>query len=289
MLGLAFHPEYADNGRFFVYYSGEGDARRLVEFAVSTDPNVADPASEKLLLTRPQPSEILRHYAGHLEFGPDGYLYAALGDGAAAELNGQDPNTVFGAILRLDIDNGETYAIPADNPYAEGGGAGEVWAFGLRNPWRFAIDVDGGLMYIADVGQDSFEEINTVSLDGGGGINFGWPDTEGSRCFLLSDCDPADYTLPSFEYGHDAGCSVTGGVVYRGVAIPELVGHYFYADWCTQWVRSFRLSAGAVTDEADWSDQLFESGQVQAFGVDTNGEMFLGNFSGDLFRVVPVR
>lgn len=289
MLGLAFHPDYAASGRFFVYYVGEDDARRLSEFAVSADANVADPASEKLLITRPQPTDIIRHYGGHLEFGPDGYLYAALGDGAAPEINGQDPGTVFGAILRLDVDNGEPYAIPADNPFVDGGGAGEVWVFGLRNPWRFSIDPVERTMYIADVGQESWEEINTVPLDDGGGANFGWPDTEGSRCFLLSGCDLADYVLPTLEYGHAEGCSVTGGVVYRGRAIPELDGHYFYADWCGQWVRSFRWTGAEVLEERDWSDGLDQAGQVQAFGVDVAGEVYLVNFAGDLLKILPVR
>ncbi len=284
MLGLAFHPRFADNGRFFVYYTGLSDERRLVEFTVSDDPSAADPASERLLLTRPQPTDIIRHYGGHLEFGPDGFLYVSLGDGAAPELNGQDPGTVFGAILRLDVDNGDTYAIPADNPFVDGGGAPEVWAFGLRNPWRFAIDRESETLFIADVGQEHWEEINRVSL-GSAGANFGWPDTEGARCFLLSGCTLDDYTLPWIEYSHDEGCSVTGGRVYRGSAIPELTGQYLYADWCGQWIRSVDVS-GVQTD---WSDDLGEAGQVQSFGTDAEGELYVVNFAGELWKIVPVR
>ncbi|HSF85229.1 MAG TPA: PQQ-dependent sugar dehydrogenase [Acidimicrobiia bacterium] len=284
MLGLAFHPNYEVNGRFFVYYSGTDDARRLSEFSVSDDPSVADPSSEKVLLTRPQPTEIIRHYAGHLEFGPDGMLYVALGDGAAPELNGQDPGTVFGAILRLDVDQGETYAIPADNPFVDGGGAGEVWAFGLRNPWRFSIDPATETMHIGDVGQDRWEEINRVSLSQGG-ANFGWPDTEGGGCFLLSGCDLDDYELPWLVYDHDEGCSITGGRVYRGSAIPELAGHYLYADWCETWIRS----TDETGEQTDWSADLREAGQVQSFGTDADGELYIVNFAGEIWKIVPRR
>ncbi len=284
MLGLAFHPNYPEDRRFFVYYTGESDERRLAEFTVSEDPAAAVRDSERLLLTRPQPTDIIRHYAGHLEFGPDGTLYAALGDGAAPERHGQDPGTVFGTILRLDVDQGDPYAIPADNPFATSGGAGEVWAYGLRNPWQFAIDARTETMYIGDVGQDRWEEINRVAL-APGGANFGWPDTEGSRCFLLSGCNLGDYTLPWLEYSHDEGCSVTGGRVYRGRAIPELDGHYFYADWCVGWIRSVAAD-GAQTD---WASDLRGAGQVQAFGADRDGELYVVNFAGELWKIAPRR
>jgi glucose/arabinose dehydrogenase len=285
-LGLAFHPAYATNGRFFVYYTGSSDERRLVEFTVSEDPSVTDPATERLLLTRPQPSDIIRHYGGHLEFGPDGLLYASLGDGAGLD-NGQDPGTVLGAILRLDVDGGDTYAIPADNPFVDGGGAPEVWAFGLRNPWQFAIDGETGSMVIGDVGLEDWEEINVVALNEGG-ANFGWPDTEGAHCFLLAGCDVADYTLPWIEYSHDEGCSVTGGRVYRGRAIPELLGHYFYADWCGLWIRSVELGGDPALVQ-DWSGDLSHAGQVQSFGVDDAGELYVVNFAGELWKIVPRR
>ena len=209
----------------------------------------------------------------------------ALGDGAAPELNGQDPGTVFGAILRLDVDNGDTYAIPADNPFVAGGGAPEVWAFGLRNPWQFAIDAATNTMFIGDVGQERWEEINRISLDDGAGANFGWPDTEGARCFLLSGCNLDDYTLPWIEYSHDEGCSVSGGRVYRGSAIPELDGHYFYADWCGQWIRSVDVSG----EQTDWSGDLERGrpGPVLRRGQD--GELYVVNFAGELWKIVPRR
>lgn len=291
LLGLAFHPAYADNGRFFVYFTDKGGRRQLSEFAVSDDPNQGDADSEKVLfeLEQPENSTDIRHYAGAINFGPDGYLYVSLGDGADARGQGQNTNTMFASIVRLDVDGGDPYAIPADNPFVDGGGAPEVWAYGLRNPWRFAIDHEESLVYIADVGQSNWEEVNVVPIDGGAGTNFGWITTEGAHCFSPSDCDMTGITLPVLEYDHEDGCSITGGYVYRGAAIPELDGHYFYADWCGLWVRSFRYEDGAVTLEQDWSSDLTEAGQVNTFGLDGSGEMLIANFEGVVMRIVPVR
>ncbi|MBA2336544.1 MAG: PQQ-dependent sugar dehydrogenase [Acidimicrobiia bacterium] len=289
LLGLAFHPDFAVNGRLFAYYVTTEMHRRLSEFTVGSDGEAADPASERVLFDHAQPpgSVDIRHYGGMVLFGPEGLLYVSLGDGADASGQGQNTDTPFAAVLRIDVDSGDPYAIPPGNPFA-GGGAPELWAYGLRNPWRFAIDPVEQLMYVADVGQDAWEEVNVVPLDGGG-ANFGWPDTEGSACFLKSDCDLDDYTLPVLEYDHSQGCSITGGVVYRGAAIPELQGQYFYADWCGMWVRSFRYTAEGATDEMDWSEDLPESGQVNAFGTDASGEMYLANFDGVVAKIVPVR
>ncbi len=291
LLGLAFHPEYSSNGRFFVYYTDAGGRRQLSEFALSDDPNRGDGDSEIVLIELEQPpdSTDIRHYAGALTFGPEGHLYVSLGDGADARNQGQNPDTMFGTIVRLDVDAGDPYAIPADNPFVDGGGAAEVWAYGLRNPWRFAIDAQERLMYIADVGQQRWEEVNVVGLDEGAGSNFGWFTTEGAHCFSPSECDMTGLVLPVLEYNHDEGCSITGGYVYRGEAIPELDGHYFYADWCGLWVRSFRYENGTVTEEQDWSDDLTEAGQVNTFGLDGAGEMYIANFEGTVMRIVPVR
>ncbi len=290
MLGLAFHPDYATNGRLFVYYTDLSGNRQLSEFSVSDDPNRADPEAENVLFELEQPPESsdTRHYGGAVVFGPDGYLYVSLGDGADSKNQGQNPDTFFASIVRLDVDSGDPYAIPSDNPFVSGGGAAEVWAYGLRNPWRFSIDPVENLMYIADVGQERWEEVDIVSV-AEGGYNFGWPLTEGTHCFSPSDCDMTGLTLPVFEYDHDEGCSITGGYVYRGNEIPELAGHYFYGDWCGLWVRSFRYEGGAVTAEQDWSGDLVEAGQVNSFGVDGAGELYLANFEGTVFRVVPVR
>lgn len=284
LLGVVFHP---DGSRLFVYYVGAEGRRTLSEFTVES--RRADPNSERVLFSHPQPpdSADIRNYGGQLLFGPDGYLYVSLGDGADARGQGQDPYTVFGTILRLDVDSGSPYGIPPDNPFVEGGGGPEVWVYGLRNPWRFSIDADEGLVYIADAGQE-WEEVNVLSLDDGG-ANLGWPSMEGDHCYLESDCEPASFLGPVLEYGHDDGCSVTGGYVYRGEAIPELAGHYFYGDRCGGWVRSFLYADGEVTEEQNWSGDLSGSGQVNAFGVAPSGELLIANLEGQVFQIVPVR
>lgn len=290
MLGLAFHPGFAENGRVFVYYVESGGQRRLSELHVAGAAQNPEAGDERVLLELPQPpgSVDTRHYGGMLVFGPDGYLWASLGDGADFA-QGQDPGSLYGTIIRIDVDTaGEPYGVPGDNPFVTGGGAAEVWAYGLRNPWRFTIDPVDRLVYIADVGQEDWEEVDIVPMDSPG-ANFGWPDSEGARCFLVSDCDLDAFTLPAAEYDHDEGCSIIGGHVYRGRAIPELAGHYFFGDWCGMWVRSFRYAAGGVTDEVDWSADLAGAGQINAFGVDGAGELYIANFAGTVARIVPVR
>ncbi|MCP4307449.1 MAG: PQQ-dependent sugar dehydrogenase [bacterium] len=282
LLGLVFHPSYADNGRFFVYYTDENDDSTLVEFAVSDDPMVADASSAKELLFLDQPTE--RHNAGMLEFGPDGYLYVAIGDGGDGGHNGQKPDTLFGTILRLDVDSGDPYAIPEGNPFVAGGGAAEVWAYGLRNPWRFSID--DGLIYIADVGQQDWEEVSVLPLDAGG-ANLGWAIREGSRCFSSPACEQTETVFPVLEYPHSEGCSITGGSVYRGEAIPELHGLYFYSDWCQGWIKSFRYENGKAVDPEVWSD--LKPGQVNTFGTDAAGELYIGTWSGELWKLSPIR
>ncbi len=266
LLGVAFHP--SDPRRVFVYRTVAGGDRRLAEFAEG------DPESERVLWQRPQPGDEPRHYGGMVAFGPDGLLWVAVGDGAASR-HGQDPTTHYGTILRFDVDG-------------LGRGDPEVWAHGLRNPWRFAID--DGLVYVADVGFEAREEVNVVPV-AEAGHNFGWSIAEGDACFSVRACDPAGggLTPPVLTYGHDEGCSVTGGVVYRGSAIPELNGHYFYGDWCGQWVRSFRFAAGQVIDERDWSEDLPEAGQVNAFGAGPDRELYIVNFAGEVWKVVGER
>jgi hypothetical protein len=291
LLGLAFHPDYANNGRFYVYYTDQGGRRQVSEFQRSvSDPNFASPDTERVLIELEQPPDAtdIRHYAGQLAFGPDGYLYIAMGDGADSRDQGQDPNTMFGAVSRIDVDGTEPYAIPPENPFVDGGGAPEVWAYGLRNPWRFSIDPVDGLIYIADVGHADQEEVNVLPI-AEGGFNLGWSDVEGTRCFHVQDCDLANYTSPAITYTHEEGCSVTGGYVYRGAAIPELTGTYFYSDWCSQWIRSFKFAGGAVTEEQDWSEQLGQLGQVNTFGIDSAAELYLGTHEGIVARLVADR
>ena len=282
-LGMAFHPDFADNGRFFAYYYKQGvEQTQLSEFRTSQDPNVGDPSSEIQLLAFDKPTT--RHNGGMLQFGPDRYLWMSLGEGGAASVNSQDPNRLLSSILRLDVDSEKPYGIPDDNPFAVGGGAPEVWAKGLRNPWRFSID--GDLIYIGDVGHEDFEEIDVVALDGAP-YNFGWLRMEGTSCFQRG-CDAIveGLTLPVVEYTHAEGCSVTGGFVYRGAAIPELDGHYFYGDWCGEWIRSFRYDGGEVMDH---QTRFEDAGQINSFGIDSEGELYVMTYEGAVKKMVPVR
>ena len=292
LLGMAFHPDYANNGRFFVYYTDKGENRQLSEFTVSADnPNLADSESEKVIFEYEQPPNAtdIRHYGGNVTFGPDGYLWVSMGDGADSRAQGQDPNTPYGTIVRIDVDGGDPYAVPPDNPFVDGGGLADVWAYGLRNPWRFSIDAVDGLVYIADVGHADQEEVNVVSL-AEGGYNFGWSDMEGTRCFHLTDCNPADYTAPAVTYTHEEGLSITGGYVYRGAEIPELHGTYFYSDWVQQWIRGFKYVDGAVTDARDWTADLGGPvGSITSFGLDGHGEMYAVTYEGGLFKFTAAR
>ncbi|MCI0426266.1 MAG: PQQ-dependent sugar dehydrogenase [Actinobacteria bacterium] len=304
LLGLAFHPDYADNRRFFVYYTDKEGNRQLSEFtATATDPSRADPASERVLFEFEQPPDAtdIRHYAGNLAFDEDGLLWISSGDGADSRAQAQDPNTPYGKILRIDVDGGDPYGIPADNPFVAGGGMPEVWAYGLRNPWRFSIDPVDRMVYIGDVGHGDQEEIDVVSVDTGGGSNFGWSNMEGTRCFHEPECDPADYTAPVITYLHASeeenavtGISVTGGFVYRGSEIPELAGTYFYSDWLGlppdgTWIRSFRFVDGQATEQRDWTEDLGPIGQVNSFGLDGHGELYVLTHGGQVYKFTAVR
>jgi glucose/arabinose dehydrogenase len=290
LLGLAFDPDYSSTGTFFVHYSDRSGTTVVASYRVSGDVNRADPDSGRVLFTASQPAS--NHNGGMLEFGPDGRLYLALGDGGGANDrygNGQRPDTVLGTILRFEVAGDELRPAPG-NPFADGvDGAPEVWAYGLRNPWRFAFD--GELLYIGDVGQNAYEEINVVPASQPA-INFGWPVTEGLHCFApASGCVTDGLTLPAVEYEHgDRGaCSVTGGRVYRGSAIPELAGHYFYSDYCGGWLRSFRWDGSEVQDHRDWTDQVGVPGQIVSFGADAAGELYVTTAAGSVLKLVPVR
>jgi glucose/arabinose dehydrogenase len=296
LLGLAFDPAYASHGRFIVHYTNPDGDTRLSRFTASADPDIADPSSEQVILAVDQPFS--NHNGGQILFGPDGYLYLGLGDGGGTgdpDGRGQAVTDLFGSILRLDLSagSGEPYAVPADNPFAASGAdRGEVWSYGLRNPWRFSFDRGTGDLYIADVGQSAREEINVApaaegSTAAGRGLNFGWSRMEGSRCFRSGSCDRTGLMLPVKEYGHGSGCSITGGYVYRGAAIPELLGHYFYADFCSGWMRSFRLRDGAAVDEAEWPT-LRPGGSITSFGEDAVGELYVLEAGGTVYRIVKL-
>ncbi len=283
LLGLAFHPRFAETGTFFVNYTDRRGNTVIARFRLSEDPTLADPASEEQLLYIEQP--YANHNGGGLAFGPDGYLYIGLGDGGSAgdpHGNAQSTDTLLGKMLRLDVDHGQPYAVPADNPFIQGGGRKEIWAYGLRNPWRFSFDALTGDLYIADVGQDAWEEIDLLPAGSTGGANFGWNYFEGTHPF--AGTPPADLALvaPIAEYDHTQGCSITGGLVYRGTALPEWQGVYFFGDFCTGAIWGLRHIAG------EWEmPRLFETDfSISTFGSDESGEIYLADYrSGTIYRL----
>jgi glucose/arabinose dehydrogenase len=291
LLGLAFHPLYATNGRFYINYTDPRGDSHISEFRVSAAADVADANSERELLFVRQP--FANHNGGGLAFGNDGFLYAGFGDGGSGGDplgNGQNLGTQLGKMLRIDVDRGNPFAIPADNPFANTAGAvPSIWAYGLRNPFRFAFDRATGDLYMGDVGQSRVEEIDVGLASRRGGENYGWNVTEGSQCFQpASGCNRAGITLPVAEYGHADGCSVTGGVVYRGCRLPGYAGTYFYSDYCGAFVRSFRLVNGQATDARDWTAQLGRGlDRPTSFGTDADGEVYLVDQDGEIYKVVP--
>lgn len=293
LLGLAFHPDYATpgaehEGHFFVNYTDYSGDTHISRFSVfADDPYRADPNSEVNYLYVDQPHA--NHNGGSLVFGPDGYLYAGLGDGGLfndPQNAGQDLTTLLGKVLRLDVDSvDDAYAIPADNPFVDVEGARpEIWAYGLRNPWRLSFDRATGDLFIADVGESSYEEVNFQPATSQGGENYGWVIMEGSQCASGDNCDQTGLTLPTFEYDHSQGCSVTGGYVYRGRQFPELTGNYFVSDYCSGII--WRL----FYDGTSWlSDTLMDSDLIiSSFGEDVHGEIYALNYwSGGIFRLTP--
>jgi len=285
LLSVAFHPNYAINHFFYVYFTTQPNGDIRVERFTTTTPDVAEPASSKLIITTAHSSQP-NHNGGLLTFGPDGMLYAGLGDGGGGgdpDGNGQNFNALLGSLLRLDVDHGDPYAIPTDNPFVgQSGKRGEIWAKGLRNPWRYAFDAPTQLLYVADVGQGLHEEVD-VQPAAAAGLNYGWNIMEGKSCYNATTCTQTGLTLPLLDYDHTGGaCSITGGYVYRGSAIPALDGHYFYSDYCAGFLKSFRYSDGAALDQRDWGLTMTS---VQSFGRDASGELYV--MSGDkIFKIV---
>ncbi len=297
LLGLAFHPRYPENGFFFVNYTNTVGNTVVARYRVSSvDSNVADPSSGVTLLTIAQP--FANHNGGHLAFGPDGYLYVGMGDGGSANdpmCAGQRDDTLLGKMLRIDVDANAGaspfYGIPPDNPFAAPGGArDEIWAKGLRNPWRYSFDRATGDLYIGDVGQGSREEIDFQAAGSAGGENYGWKMMEGTLCTGgtsgcpagVPACNAPSLTLPILEYTHSSGdCSVTGGYVYRGRLYPRLAGTYFYGDYCTGKIWGATRNGGA------WTTRLFaqRASNVTTFGEDAAGELYLATEAGVLARV----
>jgi glucose/arabinose dehydrogenase len=291
LLGLAFDPDFENNGLFYVNYTRNGDAQELgdtvvARYAVSAvDPDVADPASEVILLVVDQPYS--NHNGGNLVFGPDGYLYIGFGDGGSGgdpHGNGQNNTTLLGALLRIGVGPGITYTIPADNPYVDRPGRDEIWTIGLRNPWRFSFDRQMGDLYIGDVGQDAWEEIDYLPAGTPGGVNLGWNCKEGTHTYSTAPpCDDpawlATLTGPVIEYGHDQGSAVTGGYVYRGTDYFRLVGRYFYGDFGSGKIWSAAPFTG-------WTPELeLDTGlSISSFGEDERGELYVVDFYGGTVR-----
>ena len=289
LLGLAFDPDYALNGRFYVYYSASAPRRSVISrFSTSRgDPNKADPDSEHLILEVPQPYS--NHNGGHLVFGPDGYLYVGLGDGGKAgdpHGNAQNTSTLLGSILRIDVDSIETggaYSVPPDNPFVgvDGGVREEIWAYGLRNPWRFSFNRITGEFWAADVGQDEYEEVDIIEP----GLNYGWNIMEGAHCFRPpSGCDREGLEMPVIEYGREGGCSVTGGYVYRGSRLPSLYGAYVYGDFCSGKIWALRHDGTQITEHLELVDSDLN---ISSFGEDRNGEIYILSFDKKIYRLVP--
>jgi len=290
LLGLAFPPNYTESGSFFVNYTDRAGDSVVARYQVTEDANLADPASEFMVIQYEQPAP--NHNGGMLLFGPDGMLWIGTGDGGSAGDplgNGQNPQAILGKMLRLDVtsDPSQPYIIPADNPWVtEDWGTldvrDEIWALGLRNPWRYSFDRATGDLWIADVGQFVYEEVNVVLAGSTGGINFGWNIMEGMHCYGQDTCNEDGLTLPILEYTHEGHCSVTGGYVYRGAAYPQLNGVYFYGDYC-----SGHVWAAYPDGNGAWQNVLaLESTlTLSSFGEDESGELYLVDYSGGVYKL----
>jgi cysteine-rich repeat protein len=299
LLSMAFHPDYESNGLFFVNYTDNDGDTVVARYQVGADPDVADVSSGVTLLVVDQPRR--NHNGGQIAFGPDGYLYVGMGDGGGGGdpvEAGQDDAQLLGKILRLDVDvaaeSPPYHAVPATNPAPRPGAPpGLVWSKGWRNPWRFSFDRANGDMYVADVGQNAIEEVSYEPAMSPGGLNYGWDIFEGSECFEPDpdpDCPnpPDGFEFPVYEFPHPSGCSITGGHVYRGCAMPSLHGVYFFSDFCTSFVHTFEVSDGVMTNFVDRSSELGEGlSSVSSFGEDARGELYVLSLGGDVWRIVP--
>lgn len=286
LLSLAFDPRFDGNGYFYVCFTDLDQNIVVARYTVSQNRNVADPTSGLAIVRIAHPTYI-NHFGGLVAFGTDGLLYLGTGDGGGEGdplANGQNRGSLLGKLLRIDVRAaaiGQPYTIPPSNPFAgQAGRRGEIWAWGLRNPWRYAFD--GTQLYIADVGQDRREEVDIADA-ARGGLNYGWNTMEGTLCFNAASCDRSGLTLPAFEYSHDDGCAIVGGYVYRGAALPELAGHYFYSDYCAGFLKSILATVSGVLEQRDWGLDL---GQVVSFGQDGQGELYVITADGNVDKII---
>ena len=284
LLGLAFDPDYENNGYFYVYYSASSPRRSVIaRYHAPPGADRVDPSTEKIIMRIGQPYS--NHNGGQATFGPDGYLYVGLGDGGSGgdpRGHGQNLRTLLGTILRIDVsafDETGSYAVPPDNPFVGVEGARpEIWAYGLRNPWRFSFDRETGALWTGDVGQNKLEEIDIIKP----GANYGWNIMEGTSCFRNAGCDSDELEPPVAEYGRDGGCSVTGGYVYRGSRIPSLVGAYLYGDFCTGNIWALRHDGSQVVEQAMIADTDL---QISSFAEGPDGEVYILSFTGEIARL----
>lgn len=285
-LGFAVHPDFPSAPHGYAIYTNND--RDVIVSSFEWTGAVFDRSSESEILTVPQPHKY--HQGGGIIFGPRGYLWMSFGDGGGigdSYGNGQNLETLNGSILRIDVDNGTPYALPPDNPFiGEDGARPEIWAFGLRNPWR--ITIDGDHLIIADVGQYEAEEIDVVATSDPG-ANFGWPIMEGDLCYEADTCDDTGFEPPALVIDRHRTCAVIGGPVYRGAAIPELNGHYVYADYCTGWIRTTPFTDGMFGEITDWEDELDGLEFITTFSEDLDGELILATIDGDIHRIIPDR
>lgn len=288
LLGMTFAPDYATSHAFYLDYVDPAVLVKVSRFhAPSAGSDVADTA-EQFLIGMQQADGA--HNGGMVVFGPDGFLYVSTGDGHCCDDpdgRGQDRTELLGSMLRIDVSGNGAYTVPASNPYATHGTfAHELWNYGLRNPWRFSFDRVTGDLYIGDVGEGSFEEVNILPAGSTGGENLGWRLSEGPQCWHAQPCDQSGVTLPKLFYEHNEGCAIMGGYVYRGSAIPSLRGTYFYADFCTGFVRSFKWTGGQVTSKKEYTDFLPANSQPNSFGEDASGELYITTEGGELYQIV---
>ncbi|MCC6601536.1 MAG: PQQ-dependent sugar dehydrogenase [Crocinitomicaceae bacterium] len=291
LLGLAFHPNYANNGFFYVNYTNVSGNTVIARYSVSANPNVANSSSAQLLMTINQPFS--NHNGGHISFGPDGYLYIGMGDGGSGgdpQAQAQNNNSLLGKMLRIDVNSGNPYAIPPDNPFiGQAGYRPEIWATGLRNPWKFSFDIQNSDIWIGDVGQNAWEEIDREPAGGAGGMNWGWRCYEGNSPFNLSGCNAiGNYDFPIKVYSHGAPysfCSITGGLVYRGSKFPGMVGHYFFSDYCNGGIYTLYPDGNG-----GYSESLTNSGieGIVAFGNNSSGQIYLSVISGEIYKIEDV-
>lgn len=283
LLGMALDPDFAENGIFYINYTNREGDTVIARYVANSDKKTSDGNSEQILLSVSQPYS--NHNGGNLVFGPDGYLYIGLGDGGSGgdpELRAQNPDTLLGKMLRIAVDDQEIYAIPSDNPYVDGSGRAEIWAIGLRNPWRYSFDKLTNDLWIADVGQGNWEEINFTANGSASGLNYGWYYFEGTYPFKGDPQNPESFEYPVYEYDHSMGCSVTGGYVYRGETLPEWYGVYVFGDFCNGKIWGL-LPEGA----GGWqSTELFSTGlNISSFGEDVFGELYMISHNGTLYRL----